>query len=75
MGANIPKKSMNKKVLSAKDCQQMCQENPECLFFVWNSDKSQCVLKMAKGAVRKNCGKPCTGKVSGPKNCKQPRMV
>ena len=74
MGKNIKKKAIKKKVPSAEDCQQKCQENPECLFFVWNSDKNNCVLKKEKGAVKNNCGKACTGKVSGPKNCKQPRV-
>jgi len=69
MGANISKKSKKKNVPSAENCQQKCQKNPECMFFVWNSDKNQCILKKAKGSVRKNCGKQCTGKVSGPKNC------
>ena len=73
MGKNIEKKAMKKKVASAEDCQQKCQENPECMFFVWNSDNNNCVLKKEKGAVKKNCG-PCAGKVSGPKNCKQPRV-
>jgi len=69
MGANIPKKSMKKNIESAEDCQQKCHENPECLFFTWNSDKNQCILKKEKGKAKTNCGKQCTGKVSGPKNC------
>merc|ERR1711972_1018331 len=49
MGANIPKKSMKKNIESAEDCQQKCHENPKCLFFTWNSDKNQCILKKEKG--------------------------
>jgi len=69
MGANIPKKYLKKNVGSAEDCQQECQENSECLFFTWNQDKNQCTLKKEKGKAKTNCGKQCTGKVSGPKNC------
>ena len=75
MGKHIQKNSMEKKVPNAEDCQQKCQENPECLFFVWNSDTNLCVLKREKGAAWKNCGNRCTGKVSGPKNCKEPKAV
>ena len=69
MGAKIAKKSLKKNVQSAEKCQQKCQENPECMFFTWNSDKNQCILKSEKRNVRSNCGKQCEGKVSGPKNC------
>ena len=68
-----------KNVLSAVECQQKCQQNPECLFFTWNSGtgpgrwnqrmKNTCWLKKSKVNVMRDCGRSCTGRVSGPKDC------
>jgi len=73
------KKYRLKNIESAEACQLECQANAECLFFTWNSGtgpgrwnkrmKNTCWLKKEKKNVLKDCGKRCTGRVSGPKFC------
>jgi len=73
------KKYRLKNIESATECQQKCQENPDCLFFTWNSGtaggswntkmKNTCWLKKEKDEVLKDCGIRCAGRVSGPKDC------
>ena len=73
------KKYLLKNIESAEACQLECQANAECLFFTWNSGtgpgrwnkrmKNTCWLKKEKKNVLKDCGKRCTGRVSGPKFC------
>ena len=74
-----------KNIESATECQQKCQENPDCLFFTWNSGtgggswntkmKNTCWLKKEKDEVEKDCGIRCTGRVSGPKDCGKKIMI
>ena len=57
------------KIKSVDECQQKCQDHPECVYFNWNSpqskkNKNSCWLKKT---IDKD--KPSTGKISGPKNC------
>jgi len=73
------KKYRLKNIESAEECQLECQANTECQFFTWNSGtgpgrwnkrmKNTCWLKKEKVKVLKDCGKRCTGRVSGPKFC------
>merc|ERR1711963_454417 len=73
------KKYRLKDIQSAEECQLECQANTDCEAFTWNSGtgpgrwnkrmKNTCWLKKAKGKVMKDCGKRCTGRVSGPKFC------
>ena len=73
------KKHHLKNIKSAIECQTKCQENPHCLFFTWNSGKgggrwnekmkNTCWLKREKKEVKKDCGKNCKGRISGPKKC------
>ena len=68
-----------KDIESATECQEKCQENPDCLFFTWNSGtgggswntkmKNTCWLKKEKVVVQKDCGRSCAGRVSRPKDC------
>lgn len=76
-----PLKDVNpiRDVESALDCQVLCQENPECEYFTWNSgtgggnwnkkNKNTCWLKSIQGSIKMNCGKKCSGKTSGAKFC------
>jgi hypothetical protein len=61
-------------VSSAVECQDLCQADPDCQFFVWNSawaksDMLECQLKeqTALGWVRR--GKWNVGRIVGTKYC------
>ena len=65
-----------KDIPSMEDCQQECVKDPDCNFFTWNSPsfwkakhRNTCWLKAGKGQMKKDCGKACAGKISGPKKC------
>ena len=56
-------------ITTPEDCQRKCQENAECKFFDWNSDrvkknKHTCWLKTDEGTTQN-----VDGKTSGPKFC------
>jgi len=73
------KKYRLRNILSAEECQQKCQENEDCEAFTWNSGtgpgrwnknmKHTCWLKKNTGKVMTDCGRKCTGRISGPKFC------
>ena len=63
-------------ITSLEDCQEECVKDPDCNFFTWNSPdfwkankRNTCWLKAGKGEIKEDCGKKCTGKISGPKKC------
>ena len=65
-----------KDITSLEDCQQECVKDPDCHYFTWNSPnfwkakrRNTCWLKAGKGQIKKDCGKACAGKISGPKKC------
>ena len=65
-----------KGITSLEDCQEECVKDPDCNFFTWNSPdfrkpnrRNTCWLQAGKGTIKQNCGKKCTGKISGPKIC------
>ena len=62
---------------SAEGCQEECVNDPDCNYFTWNSpafrvqrQRQKCWLKAGKGTIMTDCGRRCTGKISGPKTCK-----
>ena len=65
-----------KGITSVKDCQEECVKDPDCNFFTWNSPdfwkanrRNTCWLQASKGTIKQDCGKRCSGKISGPKIC------
>merc|ERR1712110_699368 len=65
-----------KGIKSLEDCQEECVKDPDCNFFTWNSPdfwktnrRNTCWLKAGKGIIKQECGKSCTGKISGTKIC------
>merc|ERR1712226_61566 len=70
------KKFHIKGITSLEDCQEECVKDPDCNFFTWISPdfwktnrRNTCWLKAGKGIIKQECGKSCTGKISGPKIC------
>jgi hypothetical protein len=48
------------------DCQQQCQANPKCVFFVYEMSITMCHMKAESGA---GMGNTKVGFVTGPKHC------
>ena len=51
---------------SAKECQQLCQQEASCKFFTHHISKKECWLKTRSSSRRQN-----SGSTSGPKTCSE----
>ena len=68
--SNYPKypnvKCLGVNVATAKECQLICQEDPDCKYWSWNQNikKQHCIGKTSQGGIQISASF-----ISGPKNC------